>query len=147
MNLCDVCQTIDVRDLLQSFHNSEAFSVKVSQSPDPYLSSTPHFQPHHTSITALQDASKAGCELCEMIWEHCRIRSCNHSPYGYGADKCLCQQYQGPLRFVIYQGVYDSYAKLMVVAMSDSSKRGRSDGTWIAELDICLAKGKYPEAR
>ncbi|KAE8365077.1 heterokaryon incompatibility protein-domain-containing protein [Aspergillus caelatus] len=30
--------------------------------------------------------------------------------------------------------------------MSDNSKRGRSNGTWIAELDICLAKGaEIPE--
>ncbi|PIG80768.1 hypothetical protein AARAC_010657 [Aspergillus arachidicola] len=145
MNLCDVCQTIDIRDLLQSFHDSEAFSVDVFKSPDPYLSSTPHFQPHHTSITALQNASKAGCELCEMIWAHCRIRSCDHSS-PYGGDKCLCEKYRGPLRFVIYQGVYNSYAQLVVVAMSDNNRRGRPDGTWIAELDICIAKGaEIPE--
>ncbi|OGM45105.1 hypothetical protein ABOM_006693 [Aspergillus bombycis] len=144
MNLCDVCQTIDIRDLLQGFHKSKAFSVNVSTSPDPYLSSTPHFQAHHISVTALQDAIKDGCELCGMIWAHCRIQSCDHSPYG--GDQCLCQKYRGPFRLAIYQGVYDSYAQLMVVAMSDNDKRGRPDGTWVAKLDICIAKGaEIPE--
>lgn len=47
---------------------------------------------------------------------------------------------------MIYQGVYNSYAQLVVVAMSDKDRRGHPDGTWIAELDICIAKGMYLEA-
>lgn len=55
-----------------------------------------------------------------------------------------CNRFLGPIRFVIYQGVYDSNALLNAVVMSDKYEKGDPDGYQVAELEICTAKCAIP---
>lgn len=143
MDLCAVCQTIDIRDLLESFHNSSQFARLLegqSSSWSEYLTST-NYQPHQPNLDALRDASESGCGLCGMIWaRHCREQA------KHGTDDCTCKRYSGTVRFIMYQHYYHSFARLGVL-VSKTAEQGDPDAVQLADLEISTAKGIYERTR
>ena len=137
MDLCAVCQTIDIRDLLESFHNSEQFSGLLRGRPSnesKYLRST-NYQPHQPSLAALREAGESGCGLCGMIWaRHCREQA------KHGNDDCTCKRYPGPVRIIMYQHYNHSFA-LLGVLVSRTGEQDDPNAGHLTELQISTAKG------
>jgi hypothetical protein len=139
MGLCAVCQTIDIRDLLESFHNSERFSdlLKGQPSNRPEHIKFTNYQSHQPSLAALWDAGESGCGLCGMIWaRHCREQA------KHGTDDCTCKRYSGPIRFIIYQHDYHSFA-LLGVLVSNTGEQGDPNAGHLADLELSIAKGMW----
>lgn len=138
MKLCDACQNIDIRDLLQSFYNARSYDIESDIiTRDEYISSLPDFQAHHSSLAALQHAGRTGCEFCEMIWDqHCNSLSRIHSK-----DRCPCRRYQGPIRFVICQESFQPFAQLCIVAMASGHKKEELAMKTLISFEICTANG------
>ena len=140
MDLCHICQTIDIRNLLQAFHNSEQFAALLRGEPwgRHACRTSANFQYHQASLAALRDAGDSGCRLCGMIWaRHCSQRA------EHGTDDCMCKRYSGPVRFTVHQGSCDSFVLLVVLAVSETGEQGDPDAEMVAELEICTAKGIY----
>jgi hypothetical protein len=144
MDVCKVCQTIDIRDLLESFRNSEQVSdLQRGQTMnwDSYYTSAANYQPHQASLAALRDAGESGCRLCSMIWaRHCSERAEYHGGSGTD-DDCMCKRFCGPVRFIAYQRFYSSFVKLVALAVSETGEQGGADARPLAELEIATAKG------
>jgi hypothetical protein len=137
MAVCQVCQSIDIRDLLESFHGSEAFDGVVTySSPLDYLGVTENYQPHHSNFAALRDAAKAGCGFCGMVVAH------HHKPsrWQHDEDDCECNRFLGPVRLAVFQDDSDHYAALHIIIMSEEKEPMPA---WvITKLEICVAKGE-----
>lgn len=158
MELCGPCQNIDIRDLLQSYLNSKAATHAILRQ----VYST-EIQHHHSSITALQDAARAGCKFCRTIWaHHCHFwsrKSYSDAPSAnyfacHGTDACACRVYKGPLHFVIHKPVNEwpnESPRLIIISMANSEKSEipnllYSRSQVIAEFDMCIAKSKVPRS-
>lgn len=161
MKLCDACQSIDIRDLLQSYHDTRELYL----TRDPWtgwsynILKSKGFQAHHANITALHDAVKIGCEFCRMVWaHHCHfwsqksdIKYCVDTET-HESDDCACKRCRGPLLFSIHQGIGRHHHCLRLVVLVMPDDKGKRDPNIcndvgvIAKLNICTAKGRYPEA-
>ncbi|PWY72844.1 HET-domain-containing protein [Aspergillus eucalypticola CBS 122712] len=85
MELCGPRQNIDIRDLLQSYHNSKAATHEILHQ----VSST-KIQPHHSSIHALQDAARTG--YAEIPAEDTPLLEGlprNKLPFDLRSERCL----------------------------------------------------------
>lgn len=149
MELCGPCQNIDIRDLLQSYHNSKAATHEILRQ----VYST-EIQPHHSSINALQDAARTGCKFCRTIWaHHCHFRSqqsyseVSHEklPACHETYACACKVYKGPLYFVIHKDWKSDDLRLFILPMGNHQKSAIPDlvrrrDRVIAEFEIRIAK-------
>lgn len=67
MALCEVCQKVDIRNLLLlSLENKEEWYDDEILHPSIYTSSK-----YHDSIFSVGDGVEAGCQLCALIWVGC----------------------------------------------------------------------------
>jgi hypothetical protein len=102
MVLCDVCQKIDVREMLLIASVGHTEGDGNMESECRYCSVLDNGIPHHDDYTALEAASDHGCDFCRMIRESL--------VEGYGGDNCIPggisheedERFSGPVIFFPY---------------------------------------------
>jgi hypothetical protein len=138
MPLCDICQSIDTRRLLETFHTWKDVLVSYHL---PQLKQTvfcmKYGQRHHDSFTTLRSAAEAGCDFCGMIWAHHGDRRLYKLK---GHADCTCGQYLGQVHLIIVQDEYSNFPKLTIIVMPLNDVNG-SGGYKAAEFEMCLMKG------
>lgn len=140
MTLCQACQSIDIRDLLESLDAFSASDREVSYcSRLDYLGATENYQPHHGNFAALRAAAKSGCDFCSMIVFHHHETALQE--WTHEDPECDCTRFLGPVRLAAYQDKTTDFV-LLVVFITSKHKRETHPAYIVAEFEICVAKGE-----
>lgn len=145
LNLCDMCQQLDIRELLDQSDAQSSTLVKAQltgllEDFLEYKPGLPDFFQHHKSLGALQASAEDGCSFCKLIWD-----SWFHSPERLATiDKAIDDAGQGQL-LIGSSGYNVSKAEIPIIIVTQRP-HGHSSRT-LCTFDVFSERGERTTQR